>query len=343
MKFTIIIVLIIVLIIPITIQIPNLIIPVSSNISSFVILVERLGLFAEWYQFPFEKFAADIPTVCIVFVTLVLAIDSLLRRKRIALSVFYLLFSGIELLSIREGSTFNLFWIFYPSRLFPFLVLFSWIALSVYINDRWIYFERFVQRKITSDSKAKIKKVLLDISKPIFVAVVISVFFLSAIIYNLSFENAKFWGNPNISFRNDYELLAWISQNTDSSSLIMNDFSWNSQFLQSFSAKNVTAGFWPSSIDELAKARDNQIAWNRPEFIEDFIRKYNVSYVLLVDDPLDFNPLTVGGDNQFYLKTINRITYKSIFAHMPILKLIKDGPEPDSGAIYEVILNNSQF
>jgi hypothetical protein len=184
---------------------------------------------------------------------------------------------------------------------------------------------------------------VLELSKPIFAVVVISVFFLSAIIYNMSFENARFWGNPNISFRNDYELLAWVSQNTDSSSLIMNDYSWNSEFLQSFSAKNITSSPWPSSIDELAKARDSQIAWNRPEFIEDFIRKYNVSYVLLVDDPLDYNPVSVGGDNQFYLKTINRITYKNIFNHMPFLKLMKEGPEPDSGAVYKVVLNNSRF
>ena len=337
--FAVVIISVIVIIIPISIQVRNILVP-SSNDNSTPTLLARLDLFSSWYQFPFEMFAADIQTVGIVLITIVLAIDSLLRKKRIAMSVFYLLYTGIELLSIREGSTLNVFWIFYPSRLFPFLVLFSWIALSVYINDRWIYLERFVQRKITSDSKARIRKVFLDLSKPIFATVVISLFFLSAIIYNMSFENAKYWGNPNVSFRNDYELLAWVSQNTDSSSLIMNDYSWNSQFLESFSVKNITSSYWPSSIDELARARDSQIAWNRPEFIEDFIRKYNVSYVLLVDDPLDFNPLIAGGDNQFYLKTINRITYKNIFNHMPFLKLIKDGPEPDSGAIYKVILNN---
>ena len=331
---------VIIIIIPVIILVLNMVSP-SSNDNMITTLITRLDLFSSWYQFPFEMFEADIPTVGIVLITIVLAIDSLLRKKRIAMSVFYLLYASIELLSIREGSTFNVFWIFYPSRLFPFLVLFSWIALSVYINDRWIYFERFVQRKITSDSKARIKKVLLNFSKPIFAVAVISIFFLSAIIYNMSFENAKYWGNPNISFKNDYELLAWVSQNTDSSSLIMNDYSWNSQFLESFSAKNITSSYWPSTIDELGKARDSQIAWNRPEFMEDFIRKYNVSYILLVDDPLDFNPLVVGGDNQFYLKTINRITYKNIFNHMPFLKLMKDGPEPDSGAIYKVIGNDS--
>ena len=330
---------VIIIIIPAIILVLNMV-SSSSNDNIITSLITRLDLFSSWYQFPFEMLVVDIPTVGIVLVTIVLAIDSLLRKKRIAMSVFFLLYSGIELLSIRGGSIFNGFWIFYPSRLFPFLVLFSWIALSVYINDRWIYFDRFVQRKITSDSKARIKKVLLNFSKPIFAIAVISIFFLSAIVYNMSFENAKYWGNPNISFKNDYELLAWVSQNTDSSTLIMNDYSWNSQFLESFSAKNITSSYWPSTIDELGKARDSQIAWNRPEFMEDFIRKYNVSYILLVADPLDFNPLIAGGDNQFYLKTINRITYKNIFNHMPFLKLMKDGPEPDSGAIYKVILNN---
>ena len=104
----------IVLIIPFTLQIPNIFVPSSSEISRLIELGERLALFSEWYQFPFERFAADIPTICIVLVTIILAIDSLLKKKRVALSIFYLLYTGIELLSIREGSTSDLFWIFSP-------------------------------------------------------------------------------------------------------------------------------------------------------------------------------------------------------------------------------------
>lgn len=320
-------------------------IPIISmtNISNEVtMMVKRLEEYASWYQLPLEKLAADIPTLCVIFVTIILAVDSLIRRERVRMSVFYLLYASIELLAIRETASYYLFWIFYPSRLFPFLVLFTWIALTIYTHDRFSMIDRFMQKKINPDSdkyRGIFKKILLRLPRPILATTLILIYFSTPIIYNMTFEHARFWGYPSSELENSYKLLTWISQNTNSSSPIMTDYSWPSLFLNSFSLKNVTSTYWPSTFEDFARARESQIAWSRPELLRDFINKYDIEYVLLTSSPLVFNPTVIGGDSLFYFNNITPNAYQNIFKDLPFLKKVRE--DPSGGAIYKVVINNT--
>jgi hypothetical protein len=305
-------------------------------------IVGRLSHFAYFYQITISEFTADIPTIVIILFTMILAVDSIIRRARINLSIFYLLFAGIEIISVREISSYNVFWVFLPSRLYPFLVLFAWIALAIYVNDRWTFINRMIERKVLPKfskfkNKIIIEKIMLRTLTPILCTLLILAFFLFPIMNNFTFAIAKYWGYPYIELRNDFPLLTWMSQNINSSDLIMTDYSWESTYLNLFSLKNTTATYWPDSAEEMTRARFNQMAWDRPgEFIEDFIKKYNVKYIFVSSDPVFFNPNAIGGDNLYYLKNIKPDQYKDIFESLPFLEKVRE----TSGAVYRVVMQN---
>jgi hypothetical protein len=270
------------------------------------------------------------------FVAIAFALVFLIQKRRINLSVFYLLISTLIISSSIGGEFINNFlWPFFLGRLFAFLIVLNWIMIAIFVNDV-IYSVclrdgRKRSGKISKglglfDSSNNIKNPLLIPSvRTSIVLALIFIFFLPSLISNLSLEQAEHWNwiFGRDSFMNDYALFAWISRNVNTSDLIMTDSTFASRSLQSFSLKNVTASLFPDSSNEVERDKNNAIAWSRPTLLRSFIDRYDVKYVLLDSEPYHRVPPEVSGDNEYTQRAYDIAQYNEIFNHMPFLKVVK--------------------
>ncbi len=294
------------------------------------------------YQMTTVEFTKDVTTLILVLFTMILAADSLIRNTHINMSIFYLLISGVGLLASREINALSNLWFFLPSLLYPFLVLFSWIALATFINDKWAFIDRLLGQKfLIRSSKIKrnkiLQKVLLRVPKMALCTVLMLFFFLTPIIDDVTLVNAKYWGYPNSELTNDLPLLIWLSQNTNSSDVIMNDYSKEGTAVNLLSLKNTTVNYWPESEEDITRSKLSQIAWIRPgEFLEDFIKRYDVKYIFVPSDPIFYNPTMDYKiwDNLISLKNTTSPQYKNLYNSFPFLENVK---ETGSGAVYKVV------
>ena len=262
-----------------------------------------------------------------------LAILSLIKKNRMNLSIFYLLLSSLVLISTILGKSVNDYiWFFFPGRVLAFLVIFDWIMLLTYTKD-------FVIRIANNKSWARV--FTLRISRLLISIVLIFVFFMPSVLSQITFEQAKEYGwiVATPSFRNDYELFAWVSSNVNESDLIMTDYTYTSKSIQSFSLKNVTAAPYPSSPLQVERAKDNVIAWDRPTLLKSFLKNYEVKYLLLDSELGHRIPPEIGGDDQYRSRIFSPNQYIEIFNHMPFLKIVK---QVGSSTLYKVINDNNE-
>jgi hypothetical protein len=262
-----------------------------------------------------------------------LSILSIIKKNRMRLSIFYLMLSSVVLISTILGKSVNDYiWFFFPGRLFAFLIVFDWIMLLSYTSDLVVWLA-------TNKSWAKVLN--LRTSRLLISFVVIFVFFMPSVLSQISFVQAKLYGwiFATPSFRNDYELLAWISSNVNETDLIMTDYTYSSKSIQSFSLKNVTATPYPTSPLEVERAKDNAIAWDRPTLLRPFLKNYAVKYVFLDSELGHRIPPEIGGDDRYVSKIFSPNQYIRIFNHMPFLKIIK---QVGSSALYKVLNDNNE-
>jgi hypothetical protein len=279
--------------------------------------------------------AKDPVIPILTILNIALAGASLIKKIRRYLNAFFLLFSATMLLSTISPFS-NYMWFILPTRLFPFLLLFDIIMVLTYVSDFDI-FGRLID-KISPKYHASryFDRSNIDHAlKGLLCFVLLIAFFFNPFVSHLRLDQAKEWGFPNPDFHKNYDLLLWIHSNTNSSDLLMTDYSFTAQFLNSFSVKNMTATLWPDTASVVARTYDSQIAWERPDLIKDFVRKYDVKYIIVVSDSLgSLDPAPLGGDNLFYFKAFSADEYNKILTHMSFLKLVK---KVGSSAVYRVL------
>jgi hypothetical protein len=263
------------------------------------------------------------------------AILSLVRRNRSKLSIFFLLFSSAILVSSVGGKIVNDYiWFLLHGRLFAFLILLDWIMMSTYLSDLvcWI----MNKSSQTVDKKYFSHFVIARAFRTTIAIALISIFFLPSLVSHGTLEQAEHWDwiFGSAHFKNDYNLLAWMSNNINMSDLIMTDYTYTSKSIHSFSLKNTTHNPFPHSQTEIERDKNNAVAWDRLTLLRSFVNRYDVKYILLDSEPLHRLPPEVGGDDVYSNRVFDTDQYKEIFSHMPFLKLIK---EFDSAAVYEVM------
>jgi len=167
----------------------------------------------------------------------------------------------------------------------------------------------------------------------------IAAFFLPSLLSSLTLEQADNWDwiFGREVFKNDYALFSWISKNTNSSDLIMVDYSYASRSIHSFSLKNVTHNPFPSTPKDVELDKDNIIAWERPGLLKSFIDRYNVKYILLDSEPFHRVSGEAGGDDTHHHKLFTVNEYNEIFRKMPFLQLVK---QFNTSSLYKVINEN---
>jgi hypothetical protein len=304
----------------------------NSQISQLTYSISRMVLRVEQVSFQFsltaETFFASSTDAGLTFLTMAVAVIAIVKRKLVYLASSYLLFSVALLLSVWDATA-NYFWFILPRRLFVFLIIFNWITILTYAR---IFTNYLVSRLVISESRSSRTKFLERSIRPIMVFVLIAlppaIIFLPDLFSNAQLIEADRWVgwfSRSLIFENDYNLLAWISENINSKDLIMVQNSYGTSILHSMAIKNVTSSVLglPEPEQKIQVAFDNQIAWERPQLLKEFVERYNVKYVLLLSAPVSWgysNPIILGGDTLLHIQKYNLQGYSSIFSNMSFLE-----------------------
>ena len=140
-------------------------------------------------------------------------------------------------------------------------------------------------------------------------------------------------------FSNDYALLLWIHFNVKPDELIMNDYSFTSLYLQSFSFKNVTAKIPFLTKYEEERAKETQKFWQNPSNITHLkwlIDKYNISYILVTSEKMYLNWIGIGGNNKYMTKPHSPSEYIKYLNTASFVELVF---RKNEAAIYKVVKN----
>jgi len=310
----------------------KILIPYASTIDlvKFTTLIQRVQANSHYYSTVVLN--SDILynlTGIWTVITSIIAIISLIKRNRVKLTVFYLMMSIPILITVLGNLVVDVTWFLFPGRLFTFLIIFDWIMLAAYIND---ILQRIVKKSLNTELTLSLARISISLS-------LIAAFFLPSLLSSLTLEQADNWDwiFGREVFKNDYALFSWISKNTNSSDLIMVDYSYASRSIHSFSLKNVTHNPFPSTPKDVELDKDNIIAWERPGLLKSFIDRYNVKYILLDSEPFHRVSGEAGGDDTHHHKLFTVNEYNEIFRKMPFLQLVK---QFNTSSLYKVINEN---
>ena len=116
-------------------------------------------------------------------------------------------------------------------------------------------------------------------------------------------------------------MLMWVDENISSSDLILNDYSYPSLFLTSFSLKNITSHQHLDTPENYQRAKDSSDFWKNPDDYLSFLelaKKYSIEYVLVtsVSGYKDWF-----GQKDYVQKPFGSKT-KTVFDENPYVKLV---------------------
>ncbi len=120
----------------------------------------------------------------------------------------------------------------------------------------------------------------------------------------------------------DYLAAVWIDQNIPVEDLILNDLSWASFYLQSFSIKNAVFSIVP---ENLRRAKECRVIWDQPDhpkheqILISLIEKYGIKYLWVTAEPKYFDWWELGGDDMYKSKKKSPSVYGVIFDQYPFL------------------------
>jgi hypothetical protein len=252
------------------------------------------------------------------------------------LALFYLIIFIPVLLSIHPN-LFPFFSLILPNRSLMICALISWVLISVFI-DQVFHSEKKSIRLVFKNRVKSIQNI--NFSKSAIVLLLVFLVFTPSLISTISFEPAqKYSWLRRHGFDIDHDALLWIHENVPFADLIMNDYSYDSRYLQGFSVKNVTSKYHLDSELELIRAVEVQDYWQNPYDILKFIglvSKYNISYVLVTSERGYHNWLE---DGRYMSKPFTSEEYRRVFDENPFLELAF---EKGNASVYEVTKANTE-
>jgi len=270
------------------------------------------------YAVPISTFYTGTVGIAIL-VAGIISIIFVIRHYRTRLAVFYLVVFVPIILSLHPF-LYPIFSLILPKRSLMLCSILSWVLFSVVLDYVFADFRSVNVHFGFKDFNQ------INLSKIVVVALIISLVFAPSLFSNFSFEQAKKYSwLTRHGFANDYDVLLWIHENIQPDELILNDYSYTSRYLLSFSVKNVTAKYHFNSEYERNRAIEAQGFWRDPTNITLFLRlveKYNISYVLLTSEWGYHNWVGISGDNKYVSKPFTPSEYKRILDNHPYLELM---------------------
>lgn len=257
----------------------------------------------------------------------------LIKRIHYKLSAFYLIMFVPVMISLYPPA-FPFLSFILPSRSLVLCSLVSWIMIALLINHYSTDLTQFSTgvKFLRSLNTKKWRQ------SHIIVVLLIFLIFAPSLISNFTFEQAnKFSWFTRSGFDNDYDVLLWAHRNINANDTILDDFSFTSWYLESFSVKDTTSVFWSRSDFKIDRARAALDFIRNPEnssMLIDLIHKYSIKYILVTSEWGYYVWNGVGGNNQYVKKPYSPAQYKAILNYYPFLKLVT---EKGNAGIYEVL------
>lgn len=275
-----------------------------------------------------------------LFVAMLIAIYFLAKRIYTNTSIFYLIVL-LPILASLPDELYPYFSLILPRRSLIIATLLSWVLISIFIHH------------LTSKFKSKVIRVDLGLAHKasfghrirvtefMIITIITFAIFMPNLVSHFTFEQAEHysWHPRSKYFRNDYNVLLWIHENVKPDELILNDYSYTSQFLLSFSLKNVTCSYHLNSPYEVDRAIDAQKFWEDPANSTLFLyltKKYDIKYVLLTSEGRYDDWVGIGGDNVYKEKPFKVEQYKIILDDHPFLKLLFESGQNGVYKVYNI-------
>jgi hypothetical protein len=264
----------------------------------------------------------------IIFLGIGIASFQIIKKQSLNFNVFFLILSIPILLSLIEVF-FPYFVLLLPKRSILMVSALSWIFFPILINS--IIFKSSIEKRdaYLVLGLAKSRKIKFQNVIGFFVSIVLLSQLAPTVLPNLSFmqANAQYadWFVKQKGFTTDFEALEWIHWNIPSQDLILNDLSYASFYLRSFSIKNIGVVYQLTFQNE-SDILDYIEIWKRPEdvvYLKKIIEIYEMKYILVTAEPRFFDFIRSKTDRVAYThKFYTPAEYIAIFNTYPFLSPI---------------------
>lgn len=217
-----------------------------------------------------------------------------------------------------------------PSRSLWALISSSWVLLCEAINASFGKLSS-VMRNVGARLKAYRFKIGLT---PFLSSILLILFIVTysnqfCNVFSFHYAQRLAWHQRWPCFKPDFEVMVWISENIPSEDTILNDLSFTSLFLNSLSIKDVVFTYdfhllpvRQSGLNTTLRAIECKQVWFNPTnvtLIKHLIQKYKIRYIWVAAEEGYFDYWTLGGDNQYKLKSYSPSSYAHIFNRYPFL------------------------
>lgn len=128
------------------------------------------------------------------------------------------------------------------------------------------------------------------------------------------------WFPHSDYFADDFAALEWIEKHVPSNALILNDRSYISLYLLSFSIKNLTFNYYTVTYTQKLDSTLTQIWTNPSNISRELLKTYDVKYILLTSEQGYLTEPRLEGDYKYVPKIHSNDVYTSIFDSCPFLK-----------------------
>lgn len=255
------------------------------------------------------------------------AITLLVFRRDTQFSLIYLTVFGLVFFSVYLVY----FSIILPKRSAVLLATLSWVFLFFAASE-------LSKVRILSNLANIRKSILQNAAKLIPVMVLFVLIPLPSIQAHINNEimHRYDWFSASDYFRADYPLLEWIHSNIPSNALILNDYSYTSQYLLSFSIKNITSHYWLGEDKAYIRAMDAKKYWQDPTdlcFLRNIVVKHDIKYILTTQEWGFHDWLGLGGDDQYKAKPYDRLYLQSVLSSTALVKPVF---QTFNGGLYEI-------
>lgn len=277
-----------------------------SNINGILILLAFATIPASLFKRRNEEFQIDLLFLC-TFIPIVFALGTNLLRQYLSV----LLPENLIIVITKYLA------LILPGRTIIFLVAFSWIIFARFLHLASTY--------VASNNISKIKIKYLRNFTRWYSIVVIYLLLLHSLIPSLdshfsgSLAQYHGWYSQEITFPYDFDAAKWIAKNIPSQDLILNDLSFISLFLPSFTVINVVFARKPWE----QRAIECKAFWMTLNFtlLYNLIIKYEIKYIFSASEWGYFYSIDWEGDEIYTYRPFPVFSYAHALDKCPFLKV----------------------
>lgn len=272
--------------------------------------------YSQAYMLQLEDFSNYLGVI-IIFAVPIAVYD--LFKKPNNTPIFFLILLLLTVLSFIPPLTSYVAMTF-PSRNFVILALLAWVIIATFLEE--VIRKTLAQRKMSTHQSA-FKKCFRTQNLAVGIVAIMILSLLAPSLY-LHFTggvaNTLGWFPHSDYFADDFAALEWIEKHIPNNALILNDRSYISLYLLSFSIKNLTFNYYTVTYTQKLDLTLMQIWTNPSNISRELLKTYDVKYILLTSEQGYLTEPRLEGDYKYVPKIHSNDIYTSIFDSCPFLK-----------------------